>query len=278
MPFHADFFPPGVQPDQPSIFPVMTPGAPTGGPGIGTGNPLGGAANPAPSGAGDDFMTVAEQAAALEEAARNAPVTLNAAEVLNAAAFLLSDFYSRGFSDPFSEEQTRAYRALVDAENAADSSSSGPLPRTQSQIDLDIANAGLADANASLLEETEKNQAGIRELNRQNAAQLAFQRAEAALDLQQEAQRLADARRQIAVDALLRAQPYIVDPNIQYNPGFEPFGPAQAAATSLGAGNVTTPATTFQLPLNDILNSPSVTPGQISADLDPLLRAPGDPQ
>ena len=135
------------------------------------------------------------------------------------------------------------------------------------------------EANARLLQERALTESFVRELQRQQAGTEAQNRVQSQLELLQVTDQLADARRKAAVEALLAAAPFMVNPGPQFTPGFEPGGPGQQLGSLLGANVPNQMLPTATLPLNELANPPLAAPPSLIAEqLNPGLTAPGTPQ
>lgn len=150
----------------------------------------------------------------------------------------------------------------------------GGVGRTQfeSERALDIARSGL-------LEQQAQTEAFVRENQRQQAASQAMDRVKGMFDLLQTTDQLADARRQNAVQALISAAPFMVDPSQQFAPGFEPGGVGEVLGGLLGANVPPQILPTAELPLQELANPQlAAPPSAITEALNPMLTAPGQPQ
>jgi hypothetical protein len=180
-----------------------------------------------------------------------------------------------GIPDLDDPEQARAFMTFASGvffeEPAAGGGAAG---RTQFESErlLDLANVQLAEERA-------RSEAFAREESRQRAGSEAFNRVKSKMDLLNLTDQLADARRESAVDSLIAALPFMVNPGTEFTPGFEPFGVGQELGSLLGANVPTQQLPTAQLPLQELANPLlALQPESISEGLDPLLTAPGTPQ
>ncbi len=172
-------------------------------------------------------------------------------------------------SDP---ELTAAYLRTLTEEPAT--GGGGAVGRTQfeSERALDVATAQLRDQQA-------QTEAFVRENQRQQAASQAMDRVTSMFDLLQTTDQLADARRQNAVQALIQAAPFMVDPSQQFAPGFEPGGVGEVLGGLLGANVPNQILPTAELPLQELANPQlAAPPSAITEALNPMLAAPGQPQ
>lgn len=137
----------------------------------------------------------------------------------------------------------------------------------------------LNEANAQLAQQRAATEAFVRENQRQQAATQAQDRVGQKLELLQMTDQLADLRREAAVNALIQAAPFMVNPGQQFTPGFEPGGVGQRLGGLLGANVPNQQLPTAQLPLNELANPQlAAPPSLIAQQLDPGLQAQGTPQ
>lgn len=178
---------------------------------------------------------------------------------------------NNGFTpDPNDAELSRFYiQSLFEEEEPA---GGGGRTQFESERALDLA-------TAALREEQAQTEAFQREALREQAASQAFERAKDKQDLLLATDQLADARREAATQALMDALPFLVSPDQQFTPGFEPFGVGPQLGNLLGANVPPRELPTAELPLQELANPPlAASPAGISAGLDPFLTAPGVPQ
>ncbi len=113
--------------------------------------------------------------------------------------------------------------------------------------------------------------AQLAESQRQNA----FNRARDRMALMQATDQLADARRESAIDAMIAAAPFMIDPGMEFFPGEEPGGLGAQLDQRLGGAGAVQPGRIPQVevPLNQLVNAPmSAGPEQIDAALLGLLN------
>ena len=114
--------------------------------------------------------------------------------------------------------------------------------------------------------------AQLAETQKQNA----FNRARDRMMLMQATDQLADARRESAMNAMIAAAPFMVDPGMEFFPGGEPGGLAVQLGARLGGAGSVQPQRipTAELPLNQLVNAPvSASPTAIDEALLPLLNS-----
>lgn len=98
-----------------------------------------------------------------------------------------------------------------------------------------------------------------------------FNRAADKMTIAQTTQQLADARRENAVDAMLRAAPFMTQPGTTF-PHRAEGGPGQALGQLLGVNVAPTKIPTATLPLNRMVNAPQGAPlDQIEQQLGPRV-------
>ncbi len=164
--------------------------------------------------------------------------------------------------------------AFMQARAGEEPAGPGAVGRTQfeSERALDVATAQLRDQQA-------QTEAFVRENQRQQAQSTAMERVTSMFDLLQTTDQLADARRQNAVQALISAAPFMVDPSQQFSPGFEPGGVGEILGGLLGANVPNQILPTAELPLQELANPQlAAPPSAITEALNPMLAAPGQPQ
>ena len=183
-----------------------------------------------------------------------------------------ASFQPEGVADFNDTEQAARFLAERFAESPT--GGGGAVGRTQFESErlVDVATAQLRQQQA-------QTEAFIRENQRQQAASQAQDRVTSMFELLQTTDQLADARREIAVQSLISALPFLVNPGEQSTPGFEPFGAAERLGSLLGADIPNQMLPTAELPLNELANPPlAAPPSAITEQLNPLLEAPGQPQ
>ncbi len=103
-----------------------------------------------------------------------------------------------------------------------------------------------------------------------------FDRARDRMRLLQATDELLDARRESAIDAMIAAAPFMIDPGMEFFPGEEPGGLGAQLDQRLGGAGAVQPGRIPQveLPLNQLVNAPvSAGPEAIDQALLPLLNS-----
>lgn len=169
-----------------------------------------------------------------------------------AADVYLGDFYAFADAmglpaDPLDQAVTDAYWAEFErqSQQAAQTQAAGAASRIQFESE--------------------------RALQQEQAQSLRFGRVRDKLDLAMATDQLADARRALAVSALLEAAPRMVNPGQEFFPGQEPGGAGQELARLLGVGFEPQRIPTTTLPLQELVDAPlAVPPEMIFSELGAL--------
>ncbi len=127
-------------------------------------------------------------------------------------------------------------------------------------------------ATALLREEQARTEASQRAALAEQTRSEAMSRVSTMFDLLQTTDQLADARRQIAVQSLIQAAPFLAPPGAEFSPGFEPGGLGEVLGNLLGANVPNQMLPTAELPLNELANPQlAAPPSAIAESLDPFL-------
>lgn len=223
-------------------------------------NPLIPQPGPPGTGAPGQFTEFFEQGVPTGQGAPEARTVMDFVELAggqnsDAGMAILQNFFlfTAGAGDPNSPEDSGPFLTELVRQFNEPPEPTGGVGRTQfpSEAALDFAQAGLAN---------------------QRAASEAFNRARDKWDLLQATDQLADARRQAATDALTQLLPFMVDPSMQFAPGFEPGGVGPELGNLLGANVPPQRLPTAEVPLSELANPPLAAPPEaISAGVESLL-------
>ena len=168
-----------------------------------------------------------------------------------AADIILGDFYSFAIgsnlpTDPSDPQASAAYFA------------------EQNQLEQDAQTQATGAASRIQFESE-------RALQQEQAQSLRFGRVRDKLDLAMATDQLADARRSLAVSALLEAAPRMVNPGQEFFPGMEPGGAGMELARLLGVGLEPQRMPTTTLPHQELVDAPmAVPPEMIFSELGAL--------